>query len=85
MPGTSMFACLSHGSEELMFFALPDIKRRTTEARREVGSGIVAVTMARQEDATSQWWQMVQTSGDPHALRIYEEAVRGQVFGRVPK
>ena len=85
MPGTSMFACLSHDSEELEFFAFPEIKRRATEARREAGSGIVAVTMVRQEDATSQWWQMVQTSGDPHARRIYEEAARGKVFGRTPK
>ena len=85
LPGSSMFACLSHGSEELEFFAFPEIRRRVTEARREARSGIVTVTMVRQEDGENQWWQVAETSGDPHARGIYQEAVRGAVFGVRPK
>lgn len=37
LPGTTMFACLSHDSEELEFFAFPEIRRRATEARARRG------------------------------------------------
>jgi hypothetical protein len=73
VPGTSLFACLTHDAGSLQRPAIEEIRRRWDA----VEDGVAHVLLVHEAGPR---WRIARVTGDPRAVRKVYEAVPGRVI-----